>query len=205
MTPGPSSRWVLRSPRRAHPTDQRGVIPARVAFSPDGTRLAVAGDTVEFFDVATRRRVGASVPLGSPAATVSFSPDGKTLAVGGTQGDLYLVDVPSGRRRGPLPGLSPSGVRYQRGVQPRRAPPGRNDPVGQAVVYDHLRRAAPRPAPLPGNPNNVSAARFSPDGSLLATGSLDGTLRLRDGRTLRPLGPSILTNQALIVGIGFSP
>lgn len=180
-----------------------GPIPARFTFSPDGTRLAVAGDTVEFFDVATRRRVGASVPLGAVALSMSFSPDGKTLAVGGTEGDLYLVDVPSGQRRGPLPGLS--GFVLNEAFSPDGRRLVATTQSGQAMLYDHLRRATPRPTPLPDNQNNVSAARFSPDGSLLATGGIDGTLQLRDGHTLRPLGPSILTNQPWLVGIGFSP
>jgi WD40 repeat protein/serine/threonine protein kinase len=175
-------------------------------FTPDGTRLAIAGDNVEFFDVATRRRVGAAVPLASPAATAAFSPDGNTLAIGGTQGGLYLVDLPSGRRRGPLPNISPRVGSFV--INEAFSPDSRRlvatTSTGQAVVYDHLRRAAPRATSLPGNPNTVSAARFSPDGSLLATGGLDGTLQLRDGRTLRPLGPSIPTNQPVVIGIGFA-
>jgi WD40 repeat protein/class 3 adenylate cyclase len=179
-----------------------GPNPAAIAFSPDSTRLAVARTTVEFFDMATLGRVGASVPLGSQAVSVWFSPDGKTLAVGGTQGDLYLVDVPSGQRRGPLPGLS--GLVVNQAFSPDGRRLVATFTTGGAVVYNHLGRATPRPTPLPGNPNNISAARFSPDGSLLATGSLDGRLQLRDGRSLRPLGPSILTNQPIVTGIGFS-
>jgi WD40 repeat protein len=67
-----------------------------------------------------------------------------------------------------------------------------------------IRRAQPRRTPLPDHPKNVSAARFSPDGSLLATGGADGTLQLRDGHTLRPLGPSIPTNEPEVIGIGFT-
>jgi WD40 repeat protein len=172
-----------------------------IAFSPDSTRLAVAGATVEFFDVATLRRVGPSVPLESLSLSLSFSPDGKILAVGGTKGDLYLVDLPSGRRRGPLPG----GLSYLV-FNEVFSPDGRRLVAttisGRAMVYDHLRRAQPRATPLPGN---VSAARFSPDGSLLATGGGAGTLQLRDANTLRPRGPSIPTNNPIPIGIGFSP
>jgi WD40 repeat protein/DNA-binding SARP family transcriptional activator len=180
-----------------------GATPTAVAFSRDSTRLAVAGATVEFFDVATLHRVGPSVPLESLSLRLTFSPDGKTLAVGGTRGDLYLVDLPSGRRREPLPGLtyfvfsevfSPDGRRVVATTF-----------SGRAMVYDHLRRAHPRATPLPDNPQGVSAAQFSPDGSLLATGDGVGTLQLRDGHTLRPRGPSIPTNNPIPIGIGFSP
>jgi WD40 repeat protein/DNA-binding SARP family transcriptional activator len=171
-----------------------------IAFSPDSTRLAVAGATVEFFDVATLRRVGPSVPLGSLSLSLTFSPDGKILAVGGTKGDLYLVDLPSGRRRGPLPGLSY--LVFNEVFSPDGRRLVATTISGRAMVYDHLRRPVPPATPLPGN---VSAARFSPDGSLLATGGGVGNLQLRDGHTLRPRGPSIPTNNPIPIGIGFSP
>jgi WD40 repeat protein len=187
------------------PVQGLGAIPARVAFSPDGTRLAVAGlgASVELFDVRTLRHVGASVPLESPALSLAFSPDGSILAVGGTQGDaLYLVDLPSGRRRGPL---APSGIVLNLAFSPDGRRLVATTAIGVGVVYDHLRRAAPRATPLRDDRGNVSAARFSPDGSLLATGGLDGSLRLRDGHTLRPLGPSTQTNDSQVVGIDFAP
>jgi WD40 repeat protein/DNA-binding SARP family transcriptional activator len=180
-----------------------GAGPAAIAFSPDSTRLAVdVGATVEFFDVATLHRVGPSVPLGSLSLSLTFSPDGKILAVGGTQGDLYLVDLPSGRRR-VLPGLT--SIVFNEVFSPDGRRLVATTLVGRAMVYDHLRRSAPRATPLPDHPQTVTAARFNPDGSLLATGNGDGTLQLRDGHTLRPRGPAIPTSKAVPIGIGFSP
>jgi WD40 repeat protein/DNA-binding SARP family transcriptional activator/energy-coupling factor transporter ATP-binding protein EcfA2 len=193
---GPPLPAPGRTPLTSGPT------PTAIAFSPDSTQLAVAGATVEFFDVATLHPVGPSVPLETLSLSLTFSPDGKTLAVGGTQGDLYLVDLPSGRPRGPLSGLSYFVFNEVFSPDGRRLVATSSS--GRAMVYNHLRRAQPPATPLPDHPKNVSAARFSPDGSLLATGGGDGTLQLRDGHTLRPLGPPIPTNQPEIIGIGFT-
>src|SRR5215831_13081758 len=70
-----------------------------VAFSPDGTILAGAGDTsMRLWDVATRRPIGHRL-TGSTGGVISvaFSLDGKTLAGGGAQG-VRLWDVGTGHQ-----------------------------------------------------------------------------------------------------------
>ncbi|MDX3638631.1 hypothetical protein [Streptomyces sp. MB09-02B] len=74
-----------------------------LAFSPDGTRLAVGDSTghVTLWDGALRHRTGAltgtsdAAPLSAPEAVgaLAFSSDGATLAVGGTEGTLRLWDT----------------------------------------------------------------------------------------------------------------
>ena len=68
---------------------------AALAFSPDGTLLAMArGDGIaSLSDVASGRQVGAvRVPSGSLHA-VAFSEDGRVFATGGGDGAVCLWDV----------------------------------------------------------------------------------------------------------------
>jgi WD40 repeat protein len=88
-----------------------------VAFSPDGTRLAVGDDMghVTLWDGDLRHRLGIltgtsdTISEGEPEAVgaLAFSPDGATLAVGGQRGTLRLWDTAGQRLLGsdlPTPG-----------------------------------------------------------------------------------------------------
>ncbi|MFE7927356.1 hypothetical protein ACFU6S_01230 [Streptomyces sp. NPDC057456] len=88
-----------------------------LAFSPDGTRLAVGDSTghVTLWDGDLRTRMGIltgtadTVSVGEPEAVgaLAFSPDGGTLAVGGHNGTLRLWDTAGQRLLGgdlPTPG-----------------------------------------------------------------------------------------------------
>jgi WD40 repeat protein len=65
-----------------------------VAFSPDGTKLAAAANTVQLWDVATATRHPFQEALrrDSFVSSVAFSPDGKTVATGGKTVRLWDVE-----------------------------------------------------------------------------------------------------------------
>jgi RNA polymerase sigma factor (sigma-70 family) len=72
---------------------------ARLAFSPDGSTLAVAGqDEIRLWDVDSRRRlpVTAEPDLGSCFAAVS--PDGSTIATAGGPRQVFLWDARTGQQ-----------------------------------------------------------------------------------------------------------
>ena len=63
-------------------------------FSPDGTRLAVAGSIgIWIYDVSTGKELDLYTGHTSSVWSVSYSPDGQTLASGSRDGAILLWDV----------------------------------------------------------------------------------------------------------------
>jgi dipeptidyl aminopeptidase/acylaminoacyl peptidase len=75
-----------------------------LAYSPDGTRLAIAGGTpgimgeVRVCEPAKRDAGRALDKIADAMLVVRFSPDGKRLAAGGADNAIRLYDVQSGKR-----------------------------------------------------------------------------------------------------------
>jgi WD40 repeat protein len=75
-----------------------------LAYSPDGTKLAIAGGTpgimgeVRVCDPAKRDAGKALDKIADAMLVVRFSPDGKRLAAGGADNAIRLYDVRSGQR-----------------------------------------------------------------------------------------------------------
>ena len=120
-----------------------------MAFSPDSVTLATVAGTVRLWNLATRTQEGS--PIGKTVVgAVAFSPDGITIAT--TGGD----DVPAYDYYGHF---------------------GQGGNSGSFCVWDvasHLRIGRPSVA----HSGKVHAVSFSPDGSVLATGADDSTVRL---------------------------
>jgi WD40 repeat protein/tRNA A-37 threonylcarbamoyl transferase component Bud32 len=151
---------------------------SEVTFSPDGRLLLSAHNrSAVLWDVTGRQVIGE--PLGAPtepATDVSFSPDGRRLAVGHFGGSVDVFDVAARRRLA-------------------RLDAGSTDPPLEFFPDGKRRETG----------NVVTSVAFSPDGSLLAAGSLDGEVRLWDAATLTPAGQPIDVGEAWIWQIAFSP
>ena len=70
-----------------------------VAFSPDGTRLASAGDgkTIRVWDTASGRETRTLARLPQVISIVAFSPDGKRLAIASGDPTIRVFDMATGR------------------------------------------------------------------------------------------------------------
>ncbi len=157
-----------------------------VAFSPDGARVASAGDdgAVRVWDRRAAREV---LSLGgrAPLAAVAFSPDGKHLAAGADDGTVRVWDAARGTElvtwcahAGGVTGLAfdPAGRRLaSTGGEPLA---GELKLWGPATGKALARRTWE---------NLLAAVAFSPDGRDLATAGHDGRVTAWDSATLEPV------------------
>lgn len=186
---------------------------ATTALSPDGQTLAVAGPegpTILLWSIETGRIATLEGSTGGTRALV-FSPDGQTLASSeelpprpdgrrsaGQQ--VRLWDRATGEAITVLP--RPDGYGHGLAFHPDGdilAGSGGMDGTGQL-----LQRSTGRTTVLTGHSAGIEVMAFSPDGRLLATGSVDSTVRLWDvstGQTSTALTP----NGGYVVAVCFSP
>ena len=147
-----------------------------VAWSPDGTMVAAAGDagSVEVWHVADKRRVR-SLRAGPRAWEVAFSPAGDLLAAVSKDGHVRLWDtttwkmVKQWRRSGDVYSVafSPDGRHLLTG--------GRDGVASISSVA-----TGKRVFELVGHEKDVYSATWSNSGTLVATASFDGTGRIWD-------------------------
>ena len=184
-----------------------------ISFSPDGTLLAAgagrkAGGSiwVELWDVASRQRIA---KLSYWPEAMSFSPDGTLLAIGNT-----LWDVASRQQVATLREIeggvlsvsfSPDGTLLAIGTRWVRGESG-----GTAVEYEgravELWDVASRQriATLTGHKGNVLSVSFSPDGTLLASGSMDRTVGLWDVASRQRIA-TLTGYKGGVLSVSFSP
>jgi WD40 repeat protein len=174
-----------------------------VAFSPDGKRLATAGNAqpARLWDITTGRELRTFTGYEGGLLAIAFSPDGAKLATGGKDGVVRLWDVVTGRQLATLTGhiapvrsiaFSHDGTRLVSGG-------GESDSTVK-VWETATGRALGRFEGLAGI---ASAVAFSPDDRMIASAGADRTLRLWETATGRNL--KVLNFRGNVHALTFSP
>lgn len=180
----------------------------RLAFSPDGILLAVAvGSSVVLWTVLLQLQIGPIQSTYHPVTTVAFSPDGKLLAWGSSDGLIRLAQVGSipFNPKAPVPFegdtlkgdarristvvFSPDGALL--------ASAGEEKTIRLWDVASKLQVAE-----LEWHGDSVPALAFHSE-TLLASGSLDGSVVLWDVPSRKPAGRHMAHDSSGVTSVAF--
>ncbi len=174
-----------------------------VTFSPDGQTLASAGwdKTILLWNVRTGELIGRIKAHSDGIESVLFSPDGETLASASADRTIRLWNVRTrqlertltGRTRIRSIAFSPNGLTFASGST-----------EGAIQLWDP--RTGLLQSTLTEQAGWVNAVAFSPDGTILVSGSGggDNTIRLWDAKTGRHIR-SITEHGDTVTSVAFSP
>jgi WD40 repeat protein/serine/threonine protein kinase/tetratricopeptide (TPR) repeat protein len=173
-----------------------------VAFSPDGTKVALVSNnleagtwdcTIQLADAKSGRPLAPAIEPIDTVKALAFNPDGSLLATGDFSDGVQLWDATSGMPVGPrlqqanlvlALAFSPDGTKLAVGTTNDR---GKNN--SQVRLWD-LTTGGPIGEPMK-HPESVFYVAFSPDGRTLLSVSYDGMAWRWDARTTQSLGPPI--------------
>ncbi|MEU2251809.1 TIR domain-containing protein [Nocardia xishanensis] len=189
---------------------------SRVAFSPDGRRIATtaADRAVQLWDADSGRLMGEFSGHASRVFAIAFSPDGRVVASGDESGGILLWDTESRRDHGAaLTGHD--GVVNGLSFSPdgRRLVSGGKDATVRVWDVDSGRSIAE----LRRHTQSVQTVAWSPDGHRIASGStgfppqagitedLTSSLLLWNADTFEPVGGPLAGHEGMVTGVAFSP
>jgi WD40 repeat protein len=209
------SRVIVEDPvsnKRLLVLPPRPTILNSLALSHDGKMLAVVYDDgdIELWDVPGSRKVFHVRALQSRITCVKFSPDGKALATGLSDGTMTLWDTTSGSIKELMrtnSGIIPDCVYLASISEIAFSPDGKTLATAQynrrdLTIWDVA--TGRQCTTLHGASHCIKSVAFSPNGELIASGEIDGTVIVWDANSYRE--KSILHGHSTQVSsLSFSP
>jgi WD40 repeat protein len=157
-----------------------------VAFTPDGKTITTASSpngAIHFFDAKTGEQTGGV----GPGTTLAYSPDGKLLAAGRQGPTIHLWEVATLKQLGPISPIE-SNMRVISALA--FSPDNKTLAVGGVSLSDTdnpIRRwdvaTGKEGTPLKGHTSRISHLAFCPGTKVLASASVDKTMRFWDTST----------------------
>ena len=172
-----------------------------IAFNADGTRLATASadGTAKIWDATTGANQYTVLGHAGALDSVAFSPEGTRLATASVDGALNVWEVAAGRPLHLFTGANATSIAF--------SPDGNQllSAAGATVtIWDAWAGQALRTLNLVGHTGQILDVAFSPDGTRLATGSLDRRAIVWDAVTGQPL-LTLAGHNGAVGGVAFSP
>ena len=181
--------------------------PGEILFSwltADGGRLVIMDKsrTVAVWDVETQRRIR-ELPSSVPNFSgLGVSPGGEWIARYTRGHGVFLWEVATGTKRRLAQEWSSGWVGMALSRDGRCAFWGTG--VAGPLLWDRI-SGRTQTSSFPGHESGTVAWSFSPDGTMLATGGVDGSVILRDANSLEPLSRLDRAHDGSASAVAFSP
>jgi WD40 repeat protein/class 3 adenylate cyclase len=175
------------------------------AFTPDGAELLTVGgdNTAILWDLAAGKAIFTLSGHSALVLAVAISPDGKTFATASDDTTVKVWDAATGQEMKTLIGHEGDALVLAFGSDGKHIYAG-SDGDGYAIAWDVQTGQEQFRFSGQGNVTGVDSIATSPDGTRIATGEFDTTIKVWESAT----GALLLTmfgHSSQVVGIAYSP